>query len=204
MLTKTNFLNRQILHWSLATSATLTIIASLPAKTLALTGFTGAYNPSNWTLTNTNADGSVDTTNAASGSIDLIGGDNSSESSGTTDWTINITPSGAGSVSFNWSYFSLDTAGNDTAGYLLNNTFYQLAATDGNFSTAPVTFFLNPGDTFGFRVTTVDNLGGSGVFTVQDFDVQAVPVAVPFHSSPVVGLAIIGLNGLYQHWRKRS
>lgn len=202
MLTKTHFLNRRILHWSLATSVTLTIIASLPAKTLAVTGFTGDYDPSNWTLTNTNADGSVDTNNAASGSIDLIGGDSGSESSGATDWVINITPSRAGSVSFDWSYFSLDVPGNDTGGYLLNNIFYQLAATDGDFSTAPVTFLLNPGDTFGFRVATVDNLGSPGIFTVQNFNVQ--PVAVPFQSSPVIGLAVLGLNGLYRQWRKRS
>lgn len=197
---------RQILNWSLATSATFCMIASLPSKAMAIIGFQNAYNPSNWTLTNTNANGTVDTTNAVSGGqIDLTGGDNGSFSSGTTDWTITITPSSAGLVSFDWSYASLDLLNNDTAGYLLNSTFYTLATQDGDASLGPQSLTLNSGDSFGFRVQTIDNLSGPGIFTVTNFDVQPLPV--PFESSPVAPLTILpilGFMGFYWQRQKRK
>ncbi|MFM6311098.1 MAG: hypothetical protein ACKPGB_23115, partial [Dolichospermum sp.] len=92
MLTISHSLNRRLLNWSLAASAAVGIVARLPSKTMAITitGFTGSYDPSNWTPQaniNTNADGSIDPTNPASGTIDLTGGDNGTSSSGNTDWT---------------------------------------------------------------------------------------------------------------------
>jgi hypothetical protein len=165
---------------------------------MALTGFTGAYDPSNWTLTN--PDGDIDLTNAASGQIDLIGSDTGSTLPANTDWTISITPARAGSLSFDWSYGTLDTGSDDTAGYLLNGFFTELASVDGETSNSPVTFVLNPGDTFGFRVATLTNSGGPGIFTVSNFNVQPVP----FEFSPAVGLGILGLNVLYRQRRKQQ
>ncbi|BAZ33977.1 hypothetical protein NIES4074_64910 (plasmid) [Cylindrospermum sp. NIES-4074] len=192
---------RRILHWSLATSATFGIIASLPSKVMALTGFTGPYDPSNWStpVINSNANGSVDTANAPS-EITLTGGDNNSNLPGTTDWTIFIDSSRAGNLSFDWSYFLLDTEAQDTAGYLLNGAFTTLAIKNGESSSSPVTLLVNPGDTFGFRVATLDNGSGTGIFSVSNFNVQPVP----FEFSPAVGLAILGLNGVYRLWRKQQ
>lgn len=192
--------HRRLLHWSLATSAALGIITSLPSKVMALTGFTGAYDPSNWTLTN--PDGGIDATNAASGQIDLIGSDTGSTLPANTDWTISITPDRAGSLSFDWSYGTLDPVPDDTAGYLRNGIFTPLASLDGETSigNSPVTFVLNPGDTFGFRVATLSNSGGPGVFTVSNFNVEPVP----FEFSPAVGLGILGLNVLYRQRRKQQ
>ncbi len=108
MLTITHSINHRILQWSLATSAAFGIIASLPAKTMAITGFTGNYaTPGNWSFTynETNITGttdptsgaSIDYTNAANGTIVLTGSNDESGNSGTTDWTIPITASGAAS-----------------------------------------------------------------------------------------------------------
>jgi hypothetical protein len=183
---------------------------------MALTGFTGAYATSSWTLTKNSStnqlsttlqkndgsfaslDGDVDTFNAVSGSIDLYGSNTNSGNSSNTDWTIPVTS--AGTVSFDWSYFSQDTAGNDIAGYLLNGTFNVLATTDGQFSTLPVTFSVSSGNTFGFRVLTTNNTGGQGIFTVNNFNVQVVP----WEFSPTMGLGILGLNVLYRQWRQRQ
>ncbi len=159
---------RHILSFGLATSATLGIMSTLPSKATAANLFNGGYNASNWTLTNTNANGSVDTSNAANGSVILTGGDNGSNLSGITDWTIPINPSRSGNISFNWSYFTLDTPGFDSAGYLLNGNYTPLAVKDGDHSTNPVSLNVNNGDTFGFRVQTSSNSDGAGVLTVYN------------------------------------
>ncbi|CCI01284.1 conserved hypothetical protein [Microcystis aeruginosa PCC 9443] len=180
-----------VLSLGLATSITLGILSTLPNKAIAFS-FTGPFAPSNWTLTNTNADGSVDTTNAATGTIVLTGGNNGSNSAGTTDWTIPINASRAGNISFNWSYFTLDTPGFDSAGYLLNGIYTPLATQDGDFSAAPVSLNVNIGDVFGFRTATDTNSDGPPVFTV--FAVPTVPVPEP---SSIVGLlAVVGLGAI--------
>ncbi|MBW4565402.1 MAG: hypothetical protein KME32_30825 [Mojavia pulchra JT2-VF2] len=190
--------DRRILNLSLATCVTLGITACLPSKVMALiTGFTDVYSTSNWTLTNSNADGTIDDSNATT--VYLSGGNNGSGSNGTTDWTISIDSTRAGMLAFDWIYSTLDTEGDDTAGYLLNNIFYQLAASEGEASTSPVTVAVNSGDIFGFRVQTLQNNGGAGVFNVNNFQAQPVP----YEFSPTLGLVMIfGLNGVYWQWRK--
>ena len=103
MHNKIDFANYRLLTLGLATSATLGIMSTLPSQATAFS-FTGDFEPSKWTLTNINADGSVDTTNAPLGII-LTGGDNGSNLPGTTDWTISI--NSASEISFDWSYFTL-------------------------------------------------------------------------------------------------
>lgn len=186
-----------LLKISLATVATVAVLTSLPSKVMAI-GFTGNYDPTNWNaVSNTNADGSVDTT-AAPTSIDLIGGNDNSGLSGTTDWTITITAAGAGNLSFDWSYFLADASGKDAAGYLYNGIFTQLSSTDGEFNTSPVTLTLNTGDTFGFRMSTVDNKGGIGALTVSNFNVQPVP----FEFEGSAGILTIGAIWGINKWRK--
>jgi hypothetical protein len=182
-----------LLKLSLATITTVAVLTSLPSKVMAI-GFTGDYATSNWTLTNSNADGDVDITNAGLNSIDLIGGNNGSTTPGTTDWTIAITPARAGTLIFTWSYGSLDSAGNDVAGYLYNGTFTQLATTDGQLSSSPVTFTLNDGDTFGFRVETLTNDGGAGALSVSNFNVQPVPFEFEGSAGILTIGAIWGIN----------
>jgi hypothetical protein len=68
-------------------------------------GFTGAYAPSNWTLSNDNTNGYVDTSNAPS-SISIIGGDLGGLGAGQTTYT--TTALIGGLLSFNWSYGTAD------------------------------------------------------------------------------------------------
>lgn len=198
--------NRRILNWSLATCVTLGITACLPSKVMALVmDFTDVYATGSWTLTNSNGNGSIDANDVTS--VFLSGSDeNGSGSSGTTDWTINIDSTRAGTITFSWSYLNLDIPGDDTAGYLLNNIFTPLASSDGDSSASPVTVTVNDGDIFGFRVATQTNSGGAGTFNVNNFQadtLQAQPV--PYEFSPTMGLVMIfGLNGVYWQWRKRQ
>jgi hypothetical protein len=60
----------------------------------------GCIAPANWTLTNTSANGSLDTSQAPC-SMTLIGGNNGSGNPGTSDLKI---CSGAGTFSFNWGF----------------------------------------------------------------------------------------------------
>jgi len=185
-----------LLKLSLVTVTTVAVLTSLPSKVMAI-GFTGDYATSNWNaVSNTNADGSVDTINAPT-SIDLIGGNNGSATSGTTDWTISITPARAGTLSFTWDYNTLDILPQDSAGYLHNGNFTLLASVAAS-STTPVTLNLNSGDTFGFRVATSTNDGGVGVLSVSNFNVQAVP----FEFDATAGVLTIGAIWGANQWRK--
>ena len=139
-------------------------------------GFTGAYAPSNWTLSNDNTNGYVDTSNAPS-SISIIGGDLGGLGSGQTTYT--TTALIGGLLSFNWSYGTADEDGPsyDPFGFVLNGAFTQLTdnlgpkGQSGAFST-----ILAQGDIFGFGINTVDNVVGPGNATISDF---AAPVPEP-------------------------
>ena len=140
--------------------------------------FSGYYAPANWTTTNTNADGSVNSASAPA-SITITGGNNGSGLAGTTDFTRAAQTTGI--VSFNWSYTTTDGGdpsfpnGSDPAGYLLNGVFFQLTVGQTSpQSGTNVTFNVTAGQIFGFRVRTEDNGFGPGVFTISNFS-QAVP-----------------------------
>jgi hypothetical protein len=139
-------------------------------------GFTGAYAPSNWTLSNNNTNGYVDTSNAPS-SITIIGGNQGGSGFGQTTYT---TTALIGSlISFNWSYGTADVDGPfwDPFGFVLNGAFIQLTddfgpyGQSGSFSTT-----LAQGDIFGFGINTVDNAFGPANATISDF---ASPVPEP-------------------------
>jgi hypothetical protein len=193
-----------------------TAIALLtPAAALAITGFTGVYDPSNFTFTPTPSGAGVPgndlvTTGAAAGTVTLFSPDDSSNGLGntaaTSDWTIPITPDRAGTISFDWSYEPFDPGiGDDSAFYLLNGTPFPLATNDGTFnpqsSTSTTSLTVADGDTFGFRVSTESNGGGPGAFSVSNFDfTPATPV--PFESDALpflVGLSFLGAGV----WLKR-
>ena len=139
-------------------------------------GFTGAYAPSNWSLSNNNTNGYVDTSNAPS-SISIIGGNTGGGGPGQTTYT--TTALIGGLLSFNWSYGTADwNPGYDPFGFVLNGAFTQLTdnfgpyyGQSGSFSTT-----LAQGDIFGFGINTVDNALGSANATISDF---AAPVPEP-------------------------
>jgi len=152
---------------------------------IASAAFVDAFAPSNWTLTNTNADGSA-TFGGGGATLSVVGGNNGSGIPGTTDFFL-FAPV-AGAVQFQYSYSSLDTPMQDFAGYLLGNSFVQIADTDGEHGT--VSFTVNAGERLGFRVGTADNTGEPGILTISDFN---APVAVPEPRSALLVLLTLVL-----------
>lgn len=138
--------------------------------------FIGDYALSNFTLTNTNTNDTGFATVTPGGALVLTGGNGGSGlGPGMTDLT--IAARGMGTVFFNYVYSTLDDPGFDFAGYLLSGAFTQLANSDGQ--SGSVTFPVDVGQIFGFRVATFDNTGEPGILTVSDFTAPSAAGAIP-------------------------
>jgi hypothetical protein len=181
------------------TTVSLTLAAASGASAATVFGFQDAYDPINWTFTNSNADGFVNT-GGAPASISLTGGNNGSGGSGTTDYT--TTAAAAGTVTFNWNYSTADySAFWDRFGYLLNGSFTQVTNDGGGvFQNGTSTFNVLAGDSFGFRIFTRDNLFGRASVTISNFSAPA-PVPEP---STVLSLLVLGGLGAGLKYLKRN
>ena len=166
--------------------------------------FSGYYAPSNWLIGHApdalTDFGSFNTTGAP-GSITLVGSDSNPavDTFSRVDFTI-IAPA-AGTFSFNWAYTSTDTAGAfyDPAGYRKNGQFQLTADGGGNSQSGLVSVLVAAGDTIGFHVTTLDNLGGSASLTISNFH---APVPEPA-SVAMLALGLLGLGGAAAARRRR-
>ena len=108
----------------LATAAAV----SFPVPSLGVSGFTGVFAPTNFTLNNNDAaDGSININNAASGTVILTGGNDDSFNLGTTTWITSIPLTQGGTVSFAWSFAGEQFPDSDRGGYIINGTPTYLA-----------------------------------------------------------------------------
>lgn len=195
----------------LATVATAAVVG-FHSPALAL-GFAGIFAPGNFTLNNSNADGSVNDTNAATGTVVLTGGNDESLASGTTNWIAGPITQG-GTVSFAWSFagesvpYTPVTAG-DRGGYIINNTPTYLGVQDGdNYYVSSLS--LTAGQTFGFIVETANNTGGAGVLTITNFNFTPEQIPDPPEQIPEPstilgnGVVLVALPILKKKHGKRS
>ena len=97
----------------------------------------------------------------------VIGSDNQSGSEGFTDFTVNITEAAA--VTFDWDYTSNDDPGFDSFGYLLNGTYTQLTNPGIGNQSGSGAVAVAPGDVFGFRSQTDDNILGNNETIISNF-----------------------------------
>jgi hypothetical protein len=166
------------------------IVAMNPTESLAI-NFSGSYAPINWTLTNTNANGSVNTASAPT-SINVTGGNAVFGGFGSTSYT--VTAAGSGTVTFNWSYSTPDTnASFDPLFRVLNGSKTTLFARSVKTGSGTDSFTVATGDVFGFGIDTIDNSFGAGSTTFSNFSApDATPV--PFDFDPSLGLAALGLG----------
>jgi hypothetical protein len=145
----------------------ITLLCSSTCSSLA--AFTGPYMPGNWSLVNSNADGTLDLTGSPE-TVRLIGGNNYSFDPGMTEWTILAVT--AATIQFDWSYTTSDDSSGpwDRAGWRKNGTYVELARNDSAVRNGHGSFEVNPGDTFGFWVRTADNLVAPGELTISSFE----------------------------------
>lgn len=173
-----NKLSSSLTYAAVATTLSLGAFGVTPAHAV---GFSGNYDPSNFTLLNTNADGSVNTTSAP-GSITLVGGNNGSLSAGATDYTIAAAASGV--FSFDWDYLTTDVDGPtyDPFSVLINGIATQLTNNSGaNSQISSYSATVNLGDTIGWRINTDDNRLGAAQVTISNFSPPgATSVPEPF------------------------
>lgn len=165
--------------------AALVIVAG-PAR--AMTGFSGPFDPGNWTQV-TEGDSVIDTSGAPA-SISLTSANNGVAAPGieqNADFT--ITAPQAAQVLFAWAYETSDPDGPefDPFGYLLNGAFVQLTDDGGPPQQSGSTSFpVMAGDVFGFRQNSEDSRFGPATTVVRDFHFRASAVPAPL---PVLGAA---------------
>jgi hypothetical protein len=163
-------------------------------------GFSGSFSPSNWILINTNPDESlgiseytcaalhvacVENIDPSTGSVDVVGSVSGQLGGGealnfprTTTWSlINTGPNAL--ISFDWV---LNTSGgmNQTASYQVNLDNIVLSSADASGSIQNL--LLATGYSFGFRITTSDNVGELGILSIANF--SATPISSPPTSVP--------------------
>ena len=198
-------------HHRLATLAGLSvtlITTSLLPATARAAGFSGSFDPANWSIVNTTA-GAIDQTLSGSGSppaytcgttndvacaeqvdvntggVDVVGSITGSTGGGTADtvrtttWTVT---NGAQSsvLSFSWALATLasPTAGNQSVSYLIGAIETPISSTAGDAGSL-TNITVGASETFGFRVTTADNISDYGVLSISGFDAVNSPVTVP-------------------------
>lgn len=144
-----------------------------PAQVL---DFEGPYAPSNWTFSKGIGNGVVDLTDAPH-AITLVGSNNGFAVN--TDYT--IASEGDGHVMFMFEYSSSDSPGMDDFGYLLNGAFYQLSDSSQSSAIGSILYAVSHGDTFGFRIATLDAQSGPGQARISVFSAPepAMPEEAP-------------------------
>ncbi|MDD3004768.1 T9SS sorting signal type C domain-containing protein [Flavobacterium sp.] len=136
---------------------------------IIISGFAEDFAPENWTFLNNNTNGNIDTSNVPE-SIIINGGNDQSESSGNTDYSIVIPATGT--LSFNWSYNTNDGAQYDYPQIVYNGNaviFNNFDLDGSNTQSGNITLGVEVGDTLTLRMYTADNGFGAATVTITDF-----------------------------------
>ena len=184
------------------------ITTALFPATVRAAGFSGSFDPGNWSIVNT-TNGTIDQTltssgspseytcftindvacveslSAASGGVDVVGSSSTEVNGGgtantvrTTTWTV-TNGSAAALLSFDWALATLPTTTATT-----QTVSYLVGSTVTDISSSAgssgsfTSIALAAGESFGFRVTTADNNGDYGTLSITNFT-DANDVPVP-------------------------
>ncbi len=197
----------------LAGTLAFVLIAGFASPAFAgVGGFSGIFDPSNWTEF-TEGNGFVDESNAPD-SISVIGSDASIGCGGiengesasndgllgarnhdnencVTDYTIPLPCDGT--VSFDWSNENSQEGSEfDPPGYLVNGAFTTLIHDDVDSDSQNVA--VQQGDIFGFRVDATDDTFGPGVLDISNFHGPQCEVGGEFLPIDSAALVLAGLQ----------
>ncbi len=147
-------------------------LVTLPATSVS--NFQGTFAPVTW-FTNFTPGGTVTTTSAPA-SITLTSPN--AGSNGYVEYGHSVTSSGT--ISFSWSYTTGNGAAADYPQYRLNGVStllpgYSTSGSGTQSGTAVIP--VSSGDTFYFKMTTADGLGGSATTVFSNFVVTTLPSA---------------------------
>jgi hypothetical protein len=127
------------------------------------------------------------------GSVDAFNGGGTGNTARTTTWTV-TNGAQSSSLMFSWALATtLPLATNQSAWYLVGTNATQLTATDGDVGSVS-SIRLAPFETFGFRVSTTDNISDYGVLSITEFTATSTEVPAPL---PLAGAAATF------HWSRR-
>ena len=157
--------------------------------------FIGSYAPSNWTTTNVNSNGSVNTSGAPS-SISITGPNNGTNNYGYIEFTTQAKRTG--SYRFNWTHSTSDGAAFDYPKFVKNGTstiFSNYSNSGSRGQSGSQAYALTSGDTFGFQVFSEDNLFGAAIVSIFNF---LYPTGLVYSSTlqPYASNQSIGLDAL--------
>jgi hypothetical protein len=189
-------LSTSLKYAAVTTTLSLGAFGVTPAHAV---GFSGSYDPANFTLTNTNSNGSVNTSGAPN-SIVLTGSDTAAGGAGNLKYT--VTAAGAGTFGFNWNYTTVDSTFWDPFSVLINGVATQLT-NSGGFQNESGTYTqaVNSGDIIGWQVATLDNTGGAPNVTISNFSAPSTAVPEPF---TIIGSLVGGTAALRMRKKLKS
>ena len=148
-----------------------------------VTGFTGLYQPSNWTLTNTNTNGNVNHPDA--NTLVFTGGNSGTNSTENSYYT--ITPPVVSTISFSYTFNNIPDAISDKPYIKIGNNNPILLSGFSQFGSGnqsgTMTLSVDAGATFSFIMFTLNNNSSApgAILTITDFTVT--PSAVPITST---------------------
>lgn len=155
--------------------------------------FAGSYSPGTWSTTNSNSNGTVNSSGAPN-SISITGPNNNSRTSGYIQFT--NTARQKGIYKFNWSYTTTDGARYDYPQFVLNgtrSTFRQYSTIGADNQTGAQAYTLSKGDQFGFAVYSVDNIYGAATVTISGF---LYPLLYTSSAQPYANIQSVSIDAL--------
>jgi hypothetical protein len=130
------------------------------------------------------------------GSIEGFNGGGTGNTVRTTTWTV-TNGAQSSTLMFSWALATTpSSATNQSAWYLVGNNATQLTANDGDVGSVS-NISLAPFETFGFRVSTTDNISDFGTLSINNF--TATPTAASEVPAP---LPLAGAAATF-HWSRR-
>jgi hypothetical protein len=139
--------------------------------------FQGDYAIANWSLSNINGNGSIDTTNEPN-SITLTGTDGLS-GAGNTNYTNII--ANTTQITFSWAYSTSDGASFDYPNIIINNgtptLFSGYGKSGSSNQSGSMSISVNANDTFAFNLHSVDNAVGAASVTISNFTIATTSVS---------------------------